>query len=80
MNFSDTMDRRQKEYLEQRIEKLKDENQSLRERVTSRKEENIQLHKQLKNRNRLFDSLPAGIILLQDEKIIDINDFLKRFE
>ena len=73
LSFADTMDKGKKDYLEKRIEKLKAENRSLRERLTTIKDENIQIRKRLTSRNRIFDSLPAGIILLQDGKIIDIN-------
>ncbi|MDY7037369.1 MAG: ATP-binding protein [Thermodesulfobacteriota bacterium] len=62
------------EYLMKRIEKLRAENRSLRLRLTSQKKEKNKELKSLKNKNRLLSVLPMGIVLIQDWKIIDINE------
>ena len=62
------------EYLMKRIEKLRAENRSLRQRLTSQKKEKNKELKSLKNKNRLLSVLPMGIVLIQDWKIIDINE------
>jgi PAS domain S-box-containing protein len=64
----------QREVWEKRVEKLKTENRALRENLTLLKKEGNHLQKTLKNRDRLFNSIPAGIVLIQKDKIIDINE------
>jgi len=69
----DSMQARQKELLEKRLQRLNAENQSLRERLALFKKENIDLKRSLRERDSLFHSTPAGIILIQKGKIVDIN-------
>ncbi len=64
----------QQELWNKRLEKLQDEIRSLREKLTTLKKEHHDLRKALKNNNKLFHSIPAGIILVQQGKIIDINE------
>lgn len=64
----------QQELWKKRLEKLQDEIRSLREKLTTLKKENHDLRKVLKNKNKVFHSIPAGIILVQQGKIIDINE------
>jgi len=57
-----------------KLEKLKTENRSLRKELIDLKKENRNLQKSLMNRNQLYHSVPDGIVLVQEEKIIDINE------
>ena len=59
--------------LEKRLEKLRANNQMLKEKLASLKKEKHDLEKSLRNRSRLFDGAPVGIVLVQKERIIDIN-------
>ncbi|MFH1124545.1 MAG: ATP-binding protein [Pseudomonadota bacterium] len=45
----------------------------MREKLASVNKENQELRKSLDDRNSLFDALPGGIVVIQQEKIIDIN-------
>ena len=56
-----------------RIERLKAENLSLREKLATLKKDNHNIQKSFKNKNKLFNSLPTGVLLIQQGKIIDIN-------
>lgn len=58
---------------EKRVTRLKADIQSLRDKLASLRRENNDLKKNLKNRNRMFHSIPAGIVLIQQGKIMDIN-------
>ncbi len=64
----------QREVWEKRIEKIKAENRALRENLALLKKEGNNLQKTLRNRDRLFHSIPAGIVLIQKDKIADINE------
>ncbi|MFC1866969.1 ATP-binding protein [Thermodesulfobacteriota bacterium] len=59
-----------------RLQKLKAENGSLREGLASLKTDNINLGRSLNNREILFNSMPAGIILIQQGKILEMNEVL----
>jgi len=59
--------------LEKRLEKLKATNRVLRETLNALKKGHQELQNSYRNRNRLFDAAPVGILLIQQEKIIDIN-------
>ena len=58
---------------EKRAARLKTDIQSLREKLASLRRENNDLKKALRSRNNLFHSIPAGIVLVQQGKIMDIN-------
>ena len=60
--------------LEKRLERLKAGNRKLREKLAVLKKEHHDLEKSLRDRNRLFDAAPVGIVLIQQEKIVDINE------
>jgi PAS domain S-box-containing protein len=64
----------QREIWEKRVEKIKAENRALRENLALLKKEGNNLQKTLRNRDRLFHSIPAGIVLIQKDKIADINE------
>jgi PAS domain S-box-containing protein len=67
------MQKVKQDYWRNRCEKLKTENQILREKLATLKRETRDLQKVLKNHTKLFDAIPAGILLLQQGKIVDIN-------
>ena len=72
------MQKTRNNYWRERFEKLKTENQALKERLVSSKRENNDLHKELRGRDRLLDSLPAGILLEQEGRIVAVNrEFLE---
>ncbi len=65
-------------YWRERFEKLKTENQTLKEKLVFSKRENNHFQKELRGRDRLLDSLPAGILLEQEGKIVAANrEFLE---
>ena len=67
------MQKEQQGLWETRVTRLKADIQSLREKLASLRKENHDLKKNLRNRNRVFHSIPAGIVLIQQGKIMDIN-------
>jgi len=67
------MQKEQQESLEKRVARLKADNRSLREKLASIQREFNNLKKTLRSRNSLFHSIPAGIVLIQQGKIMDIN-------
>ncbi|MFC1533546.1 ATP-binding protein [Thermodesulfobacteriota bacterium] len=62
--------------LETRIQKLKAENRSLRERLTSIKKENLIQEKSMRNRDIIFNSMAAGIVIIQQGKVMEMNEIL----
>ena len=68
------MQDREHESQQGRLEKLKAENRSFREKLADLKRENKNLQRLLRNNNKLINSIPAGIVLIQQGKIIDINE------
>ncbi len=70
---------KKQEYGENRLERLKAENRSIKEKLASKKRENNDLKKLLKNKNGLFNSIPAGIVLVQEGKILDIIPLIQHF-
>ena len=61
------------QYWEKRLKKLKAENRAMKEKIASLGSENKWLRKSLKNKEKLFNALPMGVALIQDQKLIDIN-------
>jgi PAS domain S-box-containing protein len=64
------------DYLETRIKKLKAENKSLRETTLLLKGEILKLKTALRERDRLFNSIPAGVILIRNGKILETNELI----
>ncbi|MBW2030638.1 MAG: PAS domain S-box protein [Deltaproteobacteria bacterium] len=56
-----------------RLEKLKIQMSALRAKSAVLKAENKRLQKALRNRNLLFDEFPGGMVLVQGDKIMDVN-------
>jgi len=67
------MEREGREASERRYGKLKTEIKSLRNDIAKLKKEKKALEKALANKERLFHSAPAGILVVQQEKIVEIN-------
>lgn len=60
-------------YWRDRFERLKIDNQGLKDKLASSKKENNDLQKELRNRDRLFHGIPAGIVLEQQGRMIAVN-------
>ena len=67
------MQKSKQDYWRDRYEKVKGENQILREKLATLKRETRDLQKVIKNNSKLFHSIPAGILLVQQGIIVDIN-------
>ena len=68
------MQTKEQEYWEKRLKKLREERQAIKEKLALIKKENKALQKALKFKNNLYQSIPIGIILIQDDAIIDVNE------
>ena len=66
-------DKREQGYWRKRFEKLRDENQTLKKKMTAIRQTHRERLKSLQNREKLLDVLSFGLILVQQGKIIDIN-------
>ena len=67
------MGEKNRENLEKRIERSKVENRSLKETIASLRQTNSDLKRSLRDMNTFFDSIPAGVVLVQKGKILKIN-------
>jgi PAS domain S-box-containing protein len=67
------MQKAKQDYWRNKCERLKAENQLLREKLATLKRETRDLQKVIRNNAKLFNSVPAGILLLQKGIIVDIN-------
>jgi PAS domain S-box-containing protein len=67
------MQKAKQDYWRNRCEKLKAENQILKEKLVTLRRETRDLQKVIRNRSKLYDSIPAGILLVQEGIIVDIN-------
>lgn len=77
----DIMHVKNKEPLQIKIQELRAENRALSKKIASYKKEIKKQQESIKKRDLLLHSLPAGIILIQKGKMIDINDtMLTEFE
>ncbi len=71
------MNTRQQQNLENRVEKLKDQNMTLRKKLNALKKENKSLDKELRNTRKLLKDIPGSVLLIQDDKIIFVNETAK---
>ena len=74
VNPRTVMQTKEQEYWEKRLKKLREEHQSIKEKLASVKKENRALQKALRFKNDLFHSIPNGIILIQGDVIVDVNE------
>ncbi|MBW1703564.1 MAG: PAS domain S-box protein [Deltaproteobacteria bacterium] len=65
---------RQQQNLENRVEKLKDQNLTLREKLNALKKENKSLEKALRDSLNLLKDIPGSVVLIQDGKIVLMNE------
>jgi len=63
----------EKDFRDKRLETLKSANDALREKLAALNRENQELRRSLEDRNSLLDALPGGIVVIQKEKVVDIN-------
>jgi len=61
------------EYCKKRLEKLRTQNQFTREKLGLVKKEKRDLQRALRYRSDLFHSIPVVLVLIQEEKVIDVN-------
>ena len=61
------------DYLETRIKRLKAENKSLRETSLLLKGDILKLKRHLRDRDRLFNLIPVGVMLIRNGMILEIN-------
>ena len=73
------MQEKQKELLQSRIERLREENSELKDKLACAKKENIDILKSLTRNEALLDSMPAGLILIQDRKVLRANDAILEY-
>ena len=71
------MNTRQQQNLENRVEKLKDQNLTLREKLNALRKENKSLEKALRVTRKLLKDIPGSVVLIQDGKIILMNETAK---
>jgi PAS domain S-box-containing protein len=62
------------DHLETRIKRLKAENKSLRETSLLLKGDILKLKRHLRDRDRLFNLIPVGVMLIRNGKILEINE------
>jgi len=65
---------RQQQNLENRVEKLKDQNLTLRKKLNALRKENKSLEKALRDTRKLLKDIPGSVVLIQDGKIILMNE------
>ena len=64
----------QEEMLKNRVEKLKNDNRTLRKKITALKKEDRLAAKALKEARELLNNTPVALLLIQEEKIILANE------
>jgi len=70
------MQDKQRDLFESRFQRLRTENKELREKLASQKKDNINILNSLTRSETLLNSLPAGVIIIQDGKVLKTNDTL----
>jgi PAS domain S-box-containing protein len=68
------MNTRQQQNVENRVEKLQDQNLTLREKLNALRKENKSLEKALRVTRKLLKDIPGSVVLIQDGKIILMNE------
>jgi PAS domain S-box-containing protein len=68
------MNTRHQQDLENRVKKLKDQNLTLRKRLNTLRKEGNSLEKALRDTRKLLKDIPGSVVLIQDEKIILMNE------
>jgi len=68
------MQDKQKELFKSRIERLREENDALKDKLASVKKENTDILKSLSRSETLLNSMPVGLILVQDSRVLRANN------
>ena len=68
------MQDKQKALFQSRIERLKKENYELKEKLASRKKETAEILKSIMRSETLLNFMPAGLVLIQDGKVLRANN------
>jgi len=71
------MNTRQQQNLENRVEKLKEQTLTLRKKLNALRKENKSLEKALRDTRKLLKDIPGSVVLIQDGKIILMNETAK---
>jgi PAS domain S-box-containing protein len=72
------MNRRQEARFQNRIKRLKDEKQRLRANLAELKKAGQALQKELKESRRLLEEIPSGVALVQQGRVIYLNDVAQK--
>jgi PAS domain S-box-containing protein len=67
------MTKTRREGIEERLEKLKAENDAMRKKLASAKKGEKEFRMLMKERETFFNDLPVAIVVVQDERIVDTN-------
>jgi PAS domain S-box-containing protein len=67
------MTKRRREELEERLEKVKAENDAMRKKLASARKGQKELQRLIKERESFLNDLPVAIVVVQDERIVDTN-------
>jgi len=73
------MQDRQKELLQSHVERLRKANDDLKGRLTSLNKENADILKSLTRSDALLNALPAGLVLIQDGRVLRTNDSILQY-
>jgi two-component system cell cycle sensor histidine kinase/response regulator CckA len=68
-----TMTSRRRQRTEERLEKIRAENEAMREKLAAARKEQKDLQRLMKEKEAFLNDLPVAIVVLQDEKIVDAN-------
>lgn len=69
----DIMESKERESLDKKLLRLRVENRAMKQGVASLKADNEELRKALRDRDSLFHSYPAGLVILQEGRVMDAN-------
>jgi PAS domain S-box-containing protein len=67
------MPKRRRQGIEERLEKLKAENEAVREKLASARKGHKELQRLMKERKSFFNDLPVPIVVVQDERVVNTN-------
>lgn len=69
----------QKDLFKTRLQRLKNENRELRKKLGSQKKDHINVLKSLSRTEGLLNGMPVGFILIQEGKVIKINEVIQEY-
>jgi PAS domain S-box-containing protein len=59
--------------MDERLQRLAAENEGMRKKLASAKKEQKELQKLLKERESFFNDLPVAVVVMEDERIVEVN-------